>query len=427
MTIQIDKSRFQIQWRDPAALTPNPLNHRRHPEAQKTVLRAALNEEGWIDPVIFNIRTNRILDGHARVEEAIVAGVPAVPVLELDVDEATERKILARHDRIGALAEIDWDKLAASVGDLGDLGVSAAELGWLDVPELDLGAGAVGDPEQLVETEIPSPPKQPATRSGDLWLLGGHRLLCGDSRSAEDVARVMAGRRAALFATDPPYLVDYDGTNHPAGRNKDWAETYHEWDAAGQGAELYHDFIRLAKELAILPHAAWWCWHACRRQAMLEQVWTEAGAFVHQQILWFKSRAVLTHSVLLWAHEPCFFGWVKGQKPPINHLERNPTTVWQIPSSEVENHEHPTSKPVKCFGIPMLLTTQPGDVCFEPFSGSGSQVMAGEQLGRLVFGLELEPAYCDVIVQRWQAFTGREATLEGDGRPFAAIAGERAQ
>lgn len=424
MVIKIDKNRFDIQWFAPSSLLPNPGNHRVHPESQKTVLRAALAEEGWLEPVIYNQRTGQIIDGHARVEEAIAQGVEAVPVMVIDVDPITERRILARHDRIGALAEIDYEALQASLTGLGELGVDLAELGWSGVPELDLGPPA-GDPEQLVDTDIPPTPAKATTRPGDLWLMDGHRLLCGDSRSAQDVTRLMDGRRAALFATDPPYLVDYDGTNHPAGRNRNWSQTYHEWDAAGQGRELYDDFVRLAKDLAILPNAAWWCWHAARRQAMVEQVWLDAGAFVHQQVFWFKSRAVLTHSVLLWAHEPCFFGWMKGFKPPVNSLERNPTTVWQIPSAEVECHDHPTSKPVKCFGIPMLLSTQPGDVCFEPFSGSGSQLIAGEQIGRMVYGLELEPVYCDVIVQRWQDLTGRAAILELDGRTFEAIAQER--
>jgi DNA modification methylase len=109
----------------------------------------------------------------------------------------------------------------------------------------------------------------------------------------------------------------------------------------------------------------------------------------------------------------------------MNHITPNPTTVWQIPSNEVECHEHPTSKPTRCFSIPMEMCTRRGEICYEPFSGSGSQIIAGERYGRLVFGIEMEPAYCDVIVRRWEAFTGREATLDGDGRTFAAISAER--
>ena len=185
-------------------------------------------------------------------------------------------------------------------------------------------AAPADEPGLAGEDAVPEPPPQPVTRPGDLWILGDHRLLCGDSTNHDDVRRTMDGQRAILFATDPPYLVDYDGTNHPTreGRdwnkaNKDWSETYGiTWDDASQGAALYENFIRAAKECAIEPNAAWYCWHASRRQAMLEHVWEGAGAFVHQQVIWAKERGVLTRSYYLWQHEPCFFGWVRGNKPP---------------------------------------------------------------------------------------------------------------
>src|SRR5262249_36280821 len=154
--------------------------------------------------------------------------------------------------------------------------------------------------------------------------------------------------------------------------------------------------------------AAWYCWHASRRQAMLESVWEELGAFVHQQIIWFKSRPVLTYSVYMWAHEPCFFGWVKGNKPTTIKQEHYPTTVWNIPSSEVESSDHPPSKPVRIFRIPMELHTRVGDICYEPFSGSGSQLIAAETSGRRCYGLEICPEYVDVAITRWQNLTGKQ-------------------
>ncbi|MCC6799227.1 MAG: site-specific DNA-methyltransferase [Anaerolineae bacterium] len=215
----------------------------------------------------------------------------------------------------------------------------------------------------------------------------------------------MAGERAALFATDPPYLVDYDGTNHPhkwnePDKNKDWSESYQDWDDSTQGEALYDGFIQRAVELAIAPDAAWYCWHASRRQALLESIWQRYGAFVHQQIIWVKDRPILTRSWYMWQHEPCFFGWVKGQKPP-RHADDYPPTVWTLPTVPAgERTDHPTSKPVELFSLPMRQHTVVGDVCYEPFAGSGSQHVAGEQTGRLVFGLELQPQYVAVILER---------------------------
>ena len=271
----------------------------------------------------------------------------------------------------------------------------------------------------------------PVSRPGDLWLLGDHRLLCGDSTKADDVIRVMHNHKAILFASDPPYLVNYDGTNHPSkqgdsDKNKDWGNSYGiTWDDSSQGPELYEGFIKAAIEHAILPNAAWYCWHASRRQAMVEGVWEKFGAFVHQQIVWAKDRGILTRSYYLWQHEPCFFGWLKGNKPP-RVSDDYPSTVWTLPTVKVgEKTEHPTSKPVEVFAIPMRQHTRPGEVCYEPFSGSGSQIIAGETTGRRVYAIEISPQYVDVAVRRWQTASGKHAVLDGDGRTFDEIAGER--
>lgn len=262
------------------------------------------------------------------------------------------------------------------------------------------------------------------TERGQVWIIpsktgkGEHRLMCGDSTSADDVARLMNGKKAALFATDPPYLVGYDGNNHPHAfndedKNKDWSETYHDWDSPEQGVDLYEGFIAVAIQAAIRKNAAWYCWHASRNQAMLEAVWQKHGAFVHQQIIWMKDRPILTRSWYMWQHEPCFFGWIKGQKP--RRLADNfPPSVWQVATLPPGTSTyHPTSKPVELFTTPIQQHTQAGDICYEPFSGSGTQFVAAEQLGRLVYGMELQPVYVAVILERL-AGMGLEPRLEAD-------------
>jgi DNA modification methylase len=240
-------------------------------------------------------------------------------------------------------------------------------------------------------------------------------LLCGDSNNPEDVTRLMEGKRAALFATDPPYLVDYDGTSHPTKKGtsarakkiakKDWSEDSIEqtqWDDSSEGPQFYEAFMQVAIDRAIAEDAAWYCWHASRRQEMLEACWKKFDVLHHQQIIWAKSRPVPIRSIMLWANEPCRFGGRSGKRPRVNRegFDSWPTTAWNIPSSEIETREHPTRKPVRVFSLPMELHTLPGDDCYEPFSGSGSQHIGGEKTGRRVYGIELSEIFCDVIINR---------------------------
>lgn len=163
----------------------------------------------------------------------------------------------------------------------------------------------------------------------------------------------------------------------------------------------------------------------CIKLGHLSEAQRRAYVIADNQLA-LKTRPVLTYSVYMWSHEPCFFGWLKGHKPKVNRTDGYLRTVWDIPSSEVESKDHPTSKPVRIFAIPMELHTEAGDLCYEPFMGSGSQLIAAEKTGRRCYGLELSPLYCDVIIRRWQDFTGKDATLEGDGRTFDEVAQLRA-
>ena len=434
----------QIEQWPLARLKPYAKNARTHSEDQIARIAASLIEYGWTAPVMV-ADDGEIVAGHGRLLAAQHLGLEEVPVIRLS--HLTPEQVRAYRIADNRLAELSgWNDellaaelhaLNAAGFDLDLTGFEGEDLDRLLAPLDDDGEGLAG------EDVIPEPPVTPVSRVGDLWLMGEHRLLCGDSTKPDDVIRVMHNQKAILFASDPPYLVDYDGTNHPgkqsekgqgkdcakrahSAKNKDWGDSYGiTWDDSSQGPELYEGFIRQATAHAILPNAAWYCWHASRRQAMVEGVWEKFGAFVHQQLIWAKDRGILTRSYYLWQHEPCFFGWLKGYKPP-RVSDDYPSTVWSLPTVKVgEKTEHPTSKPIDVFAIPMRQHARPGEICYEPFSGSGSQIIAGETTGRRVFAIEISPQYVDVAVKRWQTATDKQATLDSDGRTFEAIAGER--
>jgi len=422
----------RIQTWPLAKLQPYAKNAKVHGPDQVAKIAASMAEFGWTVPCLVG-EDGELIAGHGRVLAAMQLGLTEAPVIVLGhLTEAQRRAYRIADNR---LAESPWDKAALSAElqalladdfDLSLVGFSDGELDKLLAFDPDSGSEEEGGAGGSVPpVTIPEPPRNPASRQGDLWILGDHRLLCGNSTSAADVRRLMNGERAILFATDPPYLVDYDGSNHPT-RNKDWSQSYGTtWDDSSQGAELYDGFIAAAVAEAITEDAAWYCWHASRRQAMLEACWEKAGAFVHQQLIWVKDRGVLTRSHYLWKHEPCFMGWRRPNRPPKVAEETLPST-WEMPSfARDERPDHPTPKPLDAFGIPMRQHVARGGLCYEPFSGSGSQIMAGEANGRRVFAMEISPAYVDVAVERWQAETGKDAILDGDGRTFAEVKAER--
>jgi DNA modification methylase len=241
------------------------------------------------------------------------------------------------------------------------------------------------------------------------------------------MARLMDGKRAALLSTDPPYCVNYTGNDRPIhdGKpsGKDWTHVYREIDIADLGVFLDGVFK------AVLPHlqegTAIYVWHAHVQQPTIAAAFERHGLLLHQVLVWVKPSAVFGHSYYRWRHEPCAFGWVQGSKP--RHGVGQLDTVWEADWDGKARFStfHPTSKPTKLFEIPIEQHTPPGAICLEPFSGSGSQIIAAEKLRRRCFAMELQPAFVDGTIDRWQVATGKQATLDGDGRTFAEILAER--
>jgi hypothetical protein len=348
MTLSFAPERIE-QW-PLERLRPYARNAKTHGADQVAKIAGSMAQFGWTVPCLV-AEDGELIAGHGRVLAAEQLGLTDAPVIVLG--HLTEEQRRAYRLADNKLTELGaWDEallagelqeLAAEDFDLSLVGFSDAELDQLLA--FDVGGGEAADGPGTPPIVIPEPPRNPASCTGDLWILGDHRLLCGDSTSAAEVRRLMNGERAILFATDPPYLLDYDGSNHPT-RNKDWSQSYGvTWDDSSQGAELYDGFIAAAVAEAVAEDAAWYCWHASRRQAMLEACWEKAGAFVHQQIIWVKNRGVLTRSHYLWKHEPCFMGWRRPNRPP-KVAEETLSSTWALPSfAKDDRPDHPRHRP----------------------------------------------------------------------------------
>ncbi len=407
-----------------AEARPHALNFRLHPHGRSQALAASLDQVGWVQQIVVNTTTGNLIDGHLRVELARQRGEAELPCLFVELEPDEERLVLASLDPIGAMATADQAKLSELLVSIDSQDEQVRTLIEQIVRQEHLvlpAAAGLADPD-----EVPEPPAEPVSRPGDLWLLGDHRLLCGDSTKAEDVQRLMAGERAGLMATDPPYLVDYQGGAHPTSEaNKGAATKDKHWDSYidhEHSVAFYVEFLRAALDCALTEDAAVYQAFGIMRTEVIWQSWREAGLLPHQVLVWVKSRSVLTYSHYMWNYEPLMYGWREGHMPAAKP-PADAKAVWEIGSAieDGAGSVHPTMKPVELIRRPIGYHTAPGDLLYEPFSGSGTC----QQLGRRCYALELSPAFVDVAVRRWQRFTGKQATLEGDGRSFAELAAER--
>jgi len=425
INIQPEIMKFQIASLVPWEENPRDIS----PEALKG-LRDSLEKFGYVDLIVINKRNMQVVSGHQRLRVLKEDGVQEVTCLAVDMDEIAQNALAVTLNN----QQITGFFTKTLIPILEDLRLKMpADYLNLRLAELRQGLEEF-ELEKMGKTlpdDVPAPPKVAVTKPGDLWILGEHRLLCGDSTKDEDVVRLMDGQKARLFATDPPYCVDYTGADRPNG-GKDWSNVYHEIDIPDAV-----DFIRkfyTAGLKHILEGTALYLWHASKRRSDIEGIAKELGILIHQEIVWVKPCVILTYSFYSWRHEPCLLMWIKGQKPEYKPKKKSIGSVWTVDflrtgdPSTPEYHsdvweldwegkkrnpglDHPTVKPTEVFAIPMRVHTMPGEICYEPFSGSGSQIIAGERLNRRVFAMELEPVFCDVAVKRWENFTGKKAVL----------------
>jgi DNA modification methylase len=388
-------------------------NPRLCPPAAIEKVSESLKAYGFRQPIVVD-REGVIIAGHTRLLAAQKLGLAQVPVHVADLTPEQARAYRLADNRTNEETSWNADLLASEIGALAEIDYDLSILGF-DGDELAeiLGLTSAG----LTHPDlVPEPPQEPLSKPGDLWILGEHRLLCGDATKTEDVERLMAGERACLMVTDPPYLVNYTGGSHPATQanggkagqdpDKHW-DTYIDHE---HSVEFYVAFLSAALKGALSADAAIYQCYAIMRSELIWAAWRSVGLLAHQTLIWRKSRSVLSYSWYMWDYEPILVGWPAGHQPK-RHPPADAKAVWEIASTieDGAGQIHPTMKPVELYRRPISYHTKVGEAIYEPFCGSGTALIAAEMSGRRCRAIELSPAFCDVAITRWCNFSGRAA------------------
>jgi len=395
-----------------AELTPNPKNWRMHPKAQQDALRGILAEVGYADALLARELPDgslMLVDGHLRAE---TTPDEKVPVLILDINEAEADKLLLSLDPLAALAETNAAALDSLLREI-DTGSEGLQEMYADLAD---AAGLYkDDTAEVVEDEVPEPPVDPITKPGDLWILGEHRLLCGDSTKAEDVERLMAGEKADICFTSPPYNADTAAGDGDIFNGKKSKKLYGEQYGDNLESSQYVSFARSVLALCFEHTTGFVFWNvsynANARHEYIEQIvpWLD---FLIEQVCWKKHSAIPVKGSMRRAWEPVYIFSTEKATLGLEEVESN---FWDISNTGCQADGHKACFPVALPAKGMSLV--PGSqIVYEPFCGSGTTLIAAEQLGRKCYGMEISPQYCDVIVKRWETLTGKKAELEGKKR-----------
>ena len=349
-------------------------------------------------------------------------GIDDVPCMVARGWTEAQRKAYVLADNQLAL-NAGWDEAALKLefGDLQELGfdlsLAGFSLGEIAAITADKTEGLT-DPDDVPE------PVEPVSVLGDVWVLGSHRIICGDSTDAVVVKKLLGDAAPHLMVTDPPYGVVYDANwRNEAARNSEGMGN-RAIGAGAVGKVLNDDRADWREAWALFPGDVAYIWHAGRYASIVDASLTAADFEIRCQIIWAKQQFAIGRGDYHWKHEPCWYAVRKGRT---GHWagDRKQTTVWDIPKPQKSETGHSTQKPVECMKRPIENNSQPGDAVYEPFSGSGTTIIAGEMTGRHVYAIELSPAYVDVAVRRWEAFTGHAATHAETGKTFAETANAR--
>lgn len=406
MTARLPKKLEHIATED---LLPYARNSRTHSPAQIDAVARSITAYGFTNPVL--IRGQTIIAGHGRVMAAKQIGLEKVPAIRLDhLSESEARAYVIADNRLAELAGWDDAILADELRALQGGGFDLSLTGW-EGKELD---DLIFEPTdgKTDADDVPDVQSDLVSNPGDMWILGRHRIICGDSTDADVVGRMLDGVKPHLMVTDPPYGVEYD----PDWRNRADRSNGKSYGAKATGKVLNDDRADWREAWALFPGDVAYVWHAGVFSHTVADSLEACGFDMRALIVWAKHRLVIGRGHYHHMHEPCWYAVKKGGT---GHWagDRKQTTLWQIEHNKSDTG-HGTQKPVECMRRPIENNSSPGQAVYEPFSGSGTTIIAAEQTARCCYAIELNPAYVDVAVRRWQNFTGQRAVHAVTGQPF---------
>jgi len=430
---------LEIVYRDIEDVRPYERNARTHTDEQIAQVAASIREFGWTNPILID-DSGMMVAGHARRSAAVMLGLDAVPTITLSgLTEDQVRAYVLADNQLAANAGWDPSILSSELRALQEAGYHLPLIGFSDADLLRLlappGNEGLTDPD-----DAPPKPARPTSVLGDVWLLGRHRLVCGDCTSPAHVDRCLAGVSPNIMVTDPPYGVDYE----PGWREQSGLA---DKGSLATGVVLNDDRADWREAWALFPGAVAYVWHAGTKAHIVAASLAAAGFNIRAQIVWVKNRFAISRGHYHHQHEPVFDARRGSDAAQDNADEgdhdlghyavrdgqagswegdRKQSTVWFI-DHQKNNTGHGTQKPVECMERPLRNNSSPGQAVYEPFCGSGTTVIACERTGRSCHAMELDPGYVDVIVQRWQAYTGHRAVLEATRQEYAEVVFERAR
>lgn len=395
-------------------IIPYERNNRVHSDQQIDRIANSIHDFGFNQPIVVD-EANVILVGHGRLFASLKLGLREVPVYKLGgLTPAQKKAYRILDNKLQNDSTWNIDNLPLELQELRELGFDFERFG-LEELEVNIDPEPEEDdfdPDSVDTTEC-------YIKRGDLIEIGSHRLLCGDSTSAEDVGELMSGKIAELMNTDPPYGIAYVSNAQSKGQSVDYGEIQND----ELDGEALQDFLEKAIKVAVpylKDNAAFYLWHPMLTQGtFFAAAAAAADILINRQIIWVKPNFIFGRGDYHWKHELCFYGWRRGFKPDF-YGARNQDTVWLI--GRENDKIHPTQKPLELFTRPIKNHTKSGAIVYEPFSGSGSQLIAADQLGRICYGMEIEPKYCQVVIERYIKYCegkNRKAVVKINGKPYA--------